>query len=362
MRTTDAIALCAALTLLECKPRATDERAVSVDARAPVTNAARVKVLASTEKSCDRIVADDAQVFWTTRSVEEGFPASTAAHTGHVMSCPVSGCAAGPILVADAQSHVDALALDASSVYWTRRGFHGEGSEILKCARTGCVVPESMHVHTYQGHAQGGGPSALAVDASGIFWIDYDDRAIETCPLDGCHAAPQVLAKTSARPGDLALAQGAVFWTSDDGSILKCAESGCDSTPAIVGSAPGKPADIVALRATVVWVNHRTSADPSGHASEILACPASGCAGKPKVLVTTGNALGTLAARDGKLYWTESGGPEGEVIRACSVEDCAPSTILTGVRAEHLAVSGAGLFWTEARTHEIQMMSLAETR
>lgn len=354
-----ASTLCAAITLLACKQGATEEHAAAVDARMPTT-VVHPKVLASTDASCDRIVADDKQVFWTTRSVEEGSSAPPAAHTGRVMSCPVDGCGGGPTLVAGDQSHVDALALAPSSVYWTRRGFHGAGSEILKCARSGCALPESVHVHTYQGHAEGGGPSALAVDPHGIFWIDYDDRAIETCPLDGCRAAPRVLAKTSARPGNLALAQGAVFWTTDDGSILKCAESGCDSTPTTVGSAPGKPADIVIERATVVWVNHRMGADvDGGHASEILACPAGGCAVKPQVLVTTSNALGTLASHDGKLYWTESGGPDGDIIRACSVESCTPSTILTGVQVEHLSASGAGLFWTEARTHQIQTVSLA---
>jgi hypothetical protein len=197
------------------------------------------------------------------------------------------------MLVAGGQSHVDALALDAKNVYWTRRGFHGEPSDILKCPRSGCVTPETLHAHSYKGRPHGGGPSALAVDDGGVVWIDYDERAIERCPLEGCGAAPTMLAKTAARPGDLALAQGVVYWTSEDGTVAKCAASGCDSRPTVLGSAHGQPAEIVADGVRVAWINHRVGADvEGGHVSEILGCLVAGCTSSSEVLVTTGNSMG----------------------------------------------------------------------
>lgn len=357
-----AVTLCAVLAWAACNRRATADRqpqpavANSQPASPP---AKRATVLASTEESCDRIVADDTQVFWTTRSVEQGFAPESTAHTGHVLSCPVAGCGpSGPTLVAAGQSHVDALALDARYVYWTQRGFHGQPSDIMRCARSGCVAPETVHAHAYQGRPHGGGPSALAVDDGRILWVDYEESAIDECPIEGCGANPVVLAKVTPHPGNLTLAGGVAYWTNEDGSVMKCAETGCGSQPVTLGSATGQPADIVADDARVVWVNHRAGADaPGGHASQILSCPTSGCGGPPRVLVTTENALGTLAYRNTRLYWTERGSAEGDIIRTCSVEHCVPTTVLTGVEADGLTVSGAGLFWTEARVHQIQMLS-----
>ncbi len=354
-----------ALPAIACNRRAKvdDQRPMAVANVQPTSGAGgtapRPVVLASTEQSCDRIVSDDTQVFWTTRSVEERFAPASTLHTGHVMSCPVTGCGAGPTLVAEGQSHIDALALGVNNVYWTQRGFHGEASDILKCPRNGCITPQTLHAHRYQGRPHGGGPSALAVDEGGVFWIDYEQRAIEKCPPDGCAAASEVLAQMSARPRELTLAQGVVFWTDEDGNVMRCAERGCDSRPATVGSAPGLPAEIVAAGWWVVWINHRMSED-AGHASEILGCPASGCVGSPQLLVTTAGALATLTSHGGQIYWTERGGAEGDVIRACSAEHCVPSTVLTGVQAEHLVATRAGLFWTESLAHQIQTLPLPD--
>lgn len=283
----------------------------------------------------------------------------SSARTGHIMSCRVTGCVVGPTLVADAQSHVDALAIDGASVYWTQRGLHGVRSAIRKCGRDGCVQPREVF-----DYGRGGGPTALAVDDDGVYWADSEDRALERCPVDGCGGtAPEVLARARVPPGGLTIAQGILYWTNDDGSVMKCPSRGCDAAPTTLGAALGHPAEVAVEGAKVIWVNHRVASDAAGdQTSEILSCPVSGCAGSPEVLVRTDLVIGTVASHAGSIYWTERGGGDGDAVRTCAIEHCLPSTMATAVVVDHLSVSDAGIFWSEARKHQIQMLALPRVR
>jgi hypothetical protein len=65
-------------------------------------------VMASVPKSLG-LAADDTGIYFTT---EQGF----------VMTCPLSGCAAGPRILASAQAAPFAIVVDAAAVYWTNSG------------------------------------------------------------------------------------------------------------------------------------------------------------------------------------------------------------------------------------------------
>lgn len=338
------------------KPSVPDERIVPIEVgagqpTAATTALARPSVLATQQAQCDRVVADATQVFWTTRSVEQRFSPSSTAHTGHILACPVTGCGKGPTLVTDGQSHADALAIDSRFVYWTVRGFHGVRSAILKCPRTGCVgAPSSIYEYP-----TGGGPNALAVDASGVFWTDTDDSSVKWCPTEGCRGAPSVLARLKVRPREITVARGIVYWTNYDGSVMKCDARDCGDYPAIVGAADGSANEIVVDDASVYWTNHHFSAEDGGtpHQSRILRCPIEGCAGAPTVFFSTVGSITSLA-HDGKdVYWGQRGGPEGTGILKCGRERCTPETIARAA-VGHLGASGAGVFWADERSHEIQ--------
>lgn len=358
--------LCALLPIAACTKRVADQERVS-SARADTTpspsssgSVLKGMLIAAHQEKCDRLVADETHVFWTTRSDEVEFAPESTAHTGHVMSCAVTGCGAGPTLVASAQSHVDAIAIDGADVYWTRRGFHGVQSAIHKCSRTNCVAPATVY-----SYASGGGPTALAVDPSGVYWTDSDDRSVKTCPREGCSGAPNVLAKGTARPQDVTAADGSVYWSNDDGTVVRCAARGCDGKPSIIGAAHGEP-DFVPghLRVdegNVYWVNHRGGDDggANGHATEVLTCPISGCAGPPRVVLTVDGSIAALVARGGSIYWAQRGGQTGDAaILSCEAVHCDAKAVVVAADVRSLALSSAGLFFTDERTHEIRMLRL----
>jgi hypothetical protein len=53
------------------------------------------------------------------------------AGSGDVMACPVSGCSAGPRVLALAQATPTGLAVDDTAVYWTAKS----GGAVMKVAK-----------------------------------------------------------------------------------------------------------------------------------------------------------------------------------------------------------------------------------
>lgn len=353
-----ALAVCVSAASACAKVTHENERAApavssaSAMSAAPASAETKPTVLATSQLSSDRIVADATTVFWTTRGDEGGNVRAGSDVPGRIFSCPVAGCPAGPVLVVDGLSHLDAIAIDGSSVYWTILGRHGVPSSVQKCPRTGCRgEPTTIHQHP-----TGVGITSLAVDGARVFFTDRDDHTVKTCPADGCIGSPRVLARVATFPVALAVASGAVFWTNDDGSVMRCEAAGCDGKPTLIAPADGRSADVVTDGARVVWIWRSSNADGGAPRTELRSCPATGCSGAPSVLATSDGGIGAIALVSGRLYWARHGGSGGEGLFGCEVSDCRPTPVVGATAAAAIAATAAGLFWTNGRTHAVEAL------
>jgi hypothetical protein len=141
---------------------------------APVSELESVAATASTVywrdgsgsvRSCDAASCVTPATLSSSSDVARGIATSacavywTSAGTSSIMTCPASGCGAGPITLASNQSIVSPgpIAVDDSGVYWATT----EG--IMQCDLGGCAQPRV--VATSAGNA-----TAIALDAANVYF------------------------------------------------------------------------------------------------------------------------------------------------------------------------------------------------
>jgi hypothetical protein len=181
------------------------------------------------------VVADSNDVYW-------------AAPAG-VLDCPVAGCATGggpTTLVSIGSGEVAPspwdLAVGGGFVYFTNFG-GGVGSCGLSSG--GCSCPP------FAGGCMLGSlseipdtpPTALALGASSVYWTlasANDVVAVPFAPPDAGVPSAGLFA-TVESPGDIAVDSENVYFTTTQGSgaIYKCAVGGCNQTPTVFASGLG---------------------------------------------------------------------------------------------------------------------------
>jgi hypothetical protein len=128
----------------------------------------------------------------------------------NLMACPLeSDCSAPTLLAADLTPA--ALAAFEGMVYILQKG--GEGGApngtLGTCAAGGCG-PDGPAVFARKlAH-----PTALAVDASGVYWFASDANEIEMCPLSGCGGGPRTVVSDVKGASHLTLSGGSVYWAA----------------------------------------------------------------------------------------------------------------------------------------------------
>jgi len=287
-------------------------------------------------------------------------------------ACSDGGCAPIPAgALATGQLDPIAMAADGVNVYWLTVGAtwtgHGDlppmkswGAQVLRCAATGCGNRPTVLV-TYpplDGVGAVGGlpvaPSALAVDATNVYWTDA--HSVRACAIGGCGCSPTSLASGLIQPPGVAAAAGRVFWTvwtsgsPDTGDVGSCPVAGCaGASPTLLATAQGGAQGVAADDSDVYWL------DTSAGAGSVLRCPVGGCDGGPTELASDqGNPI-AVALDATNVYWTS---PVGSVVQ-CSKADC-PGTIVTlasGRGADDrngpsgIAVDSSYVYWRESNIY-----------
>ncbi|MDC0667789.1 hypothetical protein [Nannocystis radixulma] len=98
-----------------------------------------------------------------------------------------------------------ALAAEDSTLYWAERG------RLLRWDTATASVPTALTSAVH--------PTNIALDASGIYWIDgphelSEPRAVHRVGKDG--SGPRVLANTTSRAKDLVAAAGRLYWIATE--------------------------------------------------------------------------------------------------------------------------------------------------
>ena len=238
------------------------------------------------------------------------------ASSRQIVQCAGGGCGGSPAAVVGAVG-VPSVAADAFDLAWAT----SDGS-VFYCARGDCPGSQVLLVPG----AASGGPSAVATDASNVYWTASDTGQVMKCSKSGCAGAPTVLASNQDHPSTLVVDSTNVYWIDfgsigagnvpahpTTGLVQACALGGCNAPTTLVSYPSWFGGGAIAVDAThLYWTTALASAD----GGQVVRCAIAGCAGSPTVLASTqtgGRPSQGLAVDDGNLYWTDRG--LGEVLR-----------------------------------------------
>jgi hypothetical protein len=135
---------------------------------------------------------------------------------GNIYQCPITGCGTtGKVLLASGRNTPLSIAIDSVNAYWTETGVTsadaGDGGQtggVFYCNRQNCKV-ETMAVGLHS-------PSGIAADGTHIYWANYGDGTIMSCPATGCPDAGPTIVATSSHPTQVEVDNTAVYWVSTD--------------------------------------------------------------------------------------------------------------------------------------------------
>ena len=225
--------------------------------------------------------------------------------------------------------------------------------------------------------------TALAVDATGIYWTSEAYSGVYHCPGTSCASAPTLLTGTQGQPWELALGGGKVFWEADQASgamILSNAVTKLGPTGDVFVTRPTVIRALAADDTDVFW-------SESNGSYQTYRCPQTGCDGGIPVfsdvvydLVTDGTHLvwasnlsslkfctkancaqqyliqsglanaQNVALHGGVAYVSDTGGanPTTGSISACPLNgtNCKPGNFAPGLTSPRaIAVDDSGVYW-----------------
>jgi hypothetical protein len=237
---------------------------------------------ASGQQTPEAIAVDATGVYWVNNYLE---------HAGSaVLELPLPG-GTTPFTLATEQAYPgypDGIAVDKNYVYWT----DSFGGDVLALPRKGS---SALTIPFAQGQLH---PDGIAVDASSVYWINYGDGdpngAVMKVSLNG--GAPTTLASAQFGPQGIALDANNVYWTNNGGTVLKASING--GTVTTLATDQVNPQAIVVDETNVYWTN--------SFSGVVMTVPVAG--GTPTALASNQANCYGIAVDATSLYWTTSVG------------------------------------------------------
>jgi hypothetical protein len=246
-----------------------------------------------------------------------------------------------------------ALALDATSVYFTTQGVPtGSSPAIVKVPKAGGTATTPATMFTM--------PWDLAVDATSVYWTIRVDLAnpatsggtVKSAPVSG--AASVTLASDLGGPEGIAVDAANVYFTEGPvGRLSKLPLAG--GTPTVLASGLDFPSAVAVDADNIYWVESGTSSKvPPAGVAKLMKMPLAGGAGTS--LATFGSSASgvNLAVDAHNVYWTVSvygivNGSSvplmGEVL-SVPIAGGAPTTLASGQAGPRaIAVDATAIYW-----------------
>jgi hypothetical protein len=202
------------------------------------------------------------------------------------MKCAIGGCGGNPtVLGGTGVGLFGYVAVDTTNVYWP----DGNGN-INKCAVGGCGGTPTV-LASSQGNVR-----AIAVDATSVYWtISNNPGSVMKCAIGGCGGTPTTLASGLNTPGTLVVDATSAYWSNGDGTVMKCSTNSCVPTTL----ASGQGAYGITVDATnIYWTN----------GGGVMRCAIGGCGGNPALAVYTPNGPQYIAQDAISVYFNDTSG------------------------------------------------------
>jgi hypothetical protein len=243
-----------------------------------------------------------------TGSGDDGGPADADVDDGFDGSCPV-----GSLMCGDACAAFDPQNCGACGHDCLGGGCGG-----------GLCQPVALYDQGYQA-------AGIAVDATNVYWADFNGGTIMQAPLDGSSPA-LVLATGQAQPLGVAVDGAYVYWANFiDAHVRKVPIGGGDVVDIASGIAG---ASYVAVNADAVfWTGYGDGG--------IYSAPLDG--GPPAAIVTGQTKANDIVLDSTRVYWTT----EGSTVMASAFDGTNVTTLASGITFPYgIAVNGSRVFWT----------------
>ncbi|WP_437679756.1 hypothetical protein [Sorangium sp. So ce131] len=232
----------------------------------------------------------------------------------HLRRCGRGGI--GAVALAEAAGGPRAIALDATHVYWT----HLDTDEIMKAPIAGGAAVTIAH----------GCPSyGIAVNAANVYWTCTDPVGVFSAPLGG--GTPTLLSTGLEEPLGIALDATSIY-VGDSYAVRKLPIGGGEAEWLALGTGARR----VQVDAThVYWTN--------ADASSVRKVP---IAGGDDVVLASGYFESHEVVLDAThVYWANLG--DAPEIRRVPVDGGEPVVVIAGVAPRDLAVDGTSIYWTD---------------
>jgi hypothetical protein len=273
-----------------------------------------------TSGKCDPIVLASGQPNVFGLAVGNGYVYWSAYGAGAVKRCPVAGCGASPQTIAQVSGSLTmGLVIDSKNAYFSAKvSTNVTLGTVYSVPLDGSAAPTPLVTNLDH-------PVWLGIDTTSVYWANWGDGRIMSCPLGSSCPSPQTIhtqtGGPNAGPNGIASTGTAVYWVSDDGSARRCAIGNC-ATPVVFATGLSSPQAIVVDVVSTYWTNQV--------GSSVQKCQLSGCNNSPTLVASNEPGAEGIAVDTSGIYWTDS---TGGLVRMCPATGCGagPITLASGL-------------------------------
>jgi hypothetical protein len=185
------------------------------------------------------------------------------------------------------------------------------------------------------------GPSAIAVDATSVYWATVPfgmPSIVWSVPLGGGTATMVASVPGASMPFAVAVDTTSVYWTNYSPGTVLSAPLGGGGTPTTLASGQNNPQFLAVDGTSVYWTN--------AGGGTVMSVPLAG--GSPTTLASGQNQPWGIAVDATSVYWTNDGSTTaGTVMKLPLAGGAAPTTLASGQAEPYgLAVDGKNVYWT----------------
>jgi len=277
------------------------------------------------------LAVDATSVYWTTSGE------STVG--GTIVKAPLAG--GSPTTLATSQVDNVFIAQDSTSIYWTNHGTsqskYTDGM-VMKVSKSG-GTPVTLASNQ-------AGPWGIAVDANSVYWANVFDNTVMKVPLGG--GTPTMLASGQATPSNIVVDKTSVYWTNNSagGSVMKVPLGG--GTPTTLASNLNYPLGITVDATSVYWTNHSDG--------RIMKVPLGGGISTILFSGTTSDGPKGIAVDTTSVYWTSG---NARTITKVPLAGGSPTTLYSDPSStpSSIAVDASSVYWTDGNVLTVTKLS-----